>query len=108
MMEEKTRISSDFCIKQLTVEIQNSFASNSGDANKKWLLLKEFYSALSQADDFDKITTVSYGTVLTTLLGALQPKLFREEWQEVLFDGVFLNGIPHEALLILVKWLNHR
>lgn len=95
-------------IKLLTSGIIDSFNTDSCDSSKKWSLLNIYYEKYLSKNYFDKALTASYPSVLSTLLDALHPKLFHETWQEVLFDNIFLHGILHESLFILVKRLEHR
>lgn len=105
-MEESTKIGFANNIKCLTVEIQKSFSSKVAEESNKWFLLKKFYNNFLKKREWDKDVKTSYAAVATILLDALKPDLFQDKSQENLYEDFFINGVPHEAFLILVKRLN--
>lgn len=87
-------------IKDLTILLQKHFTAENHD-NFKWLLLKDYHMKFLLKKDFSQAFTASYIAILSKLLDSIRPNLFTEKWQELLFDNIFLQGIHHEAFLLL-------
>ncbi|XP_021002300.1 telomere length regulation protein TEL2 homolog isoform X2 [Parasteatoda tepidariorum] len=95
-----TNMSVETSFHEICIDLKKLFTAQPSDSSK-WKLLKEFFDTLKNSDF--STTSSDYYFVTETLLDSLKPTLFSEEEQEKLFDGIFLQGIHHEAFIVLVK-----
>ncbi|GFS55770.1 telomere length regulation protein TEL2 homolog [Trichonephila inaurata madagascariensis] len=90
-----------------TTEIRNHFDGSlkSSNTNYKWSLLKDYSAKYLESDKISLDLLTSYNCIALALLDSLKPTLFIEEWQEDVFDNIFIHGIHHEAFILLVRKL---
>ncbi|CAL1279349.1 unnamed protein product [Larinioides sclopetarius] len=102
-----TTVESSEELHTISGQIKNLFIGPSRDStgDYKWTLLKDCHSKHLSNGSISLTLLSSYNCITTTLLDALKPTLFKEKWQEEVFDNIFLHGIHHEAFILLMRKL---
>ncbi|GBM83210.1 hypothetical protein AVEN_262686-1 [Araneus ventricosus] len=102
-----TTVESSDELHTISAQIKNLFVGPSSDStgDYKRTLLKDCHSKYLSNGSISLTLLSSYNCITTTLLDALKPTLFKENWQEDIFDNIFLYAIHHEAFILLMRKL---